>query len=396
MEFATLRDLDVRGKRVLVRVDFNVPLDGQRVTDDTRIRAALPTLNHLLEAGASVILMSHLGRPKGKPDPRYSLKPAADRLSELLGRPVAMAPDSVGPEVEAMARALKPGDVLLLENVRYHAEEEANDPDYAKALASLGEIYVNDAFGSAHRAHASTTGVAEYLPSAAGFLMEKELAELGGLLRNPESPFVVLLGGAKVGDKIGVLENLIGKADRVLIGGGMAFPFLKARGFEIGKSLCDEDLSVPQRIEERARGTKTQIVLPEDVVVAKALAAGVESRTVDVDAIPADEMGLDIGPRSVEKFRSEIVGAKTIFWNGPMGVFETKPFDEGTRAVAQAVAESGARSVVGGGDSVAALEQSGLTDRITHVSTGGGASLEFVEGQALPGVVALERQASRK
>lgn len=396
MDFATLRDLDVRGKRALVRVDFNVPLDGDRVTDDTRIRAALPTLNHLLEAGASVILMSHLGRPKGKPDPKYTLKPVAAKLGEILGRPVEMAPDCVGPEVEALARALQPGQVLLLENVRYHAAEEANDPAFAKALAALGDVYVNDAFGSAHRAHASTTGVAEYLPSAAGFLMEKELAELGGLLANPEAPFVVLLGGAKVVDKIGVLENLIGKADCVLIGGGMAFPFLKVRGFEIGRSLCDDDLSVPQRIEDKAKGTKTRIVLPEDVVVAKALAAGVESRAVTVSEIPADEMGLDIGPLTVERFRAEIVGARTIFWNGPMGVFETKPFDEGTRAVAQAVADSSARSVVGGGDSVAALEQSGLTDRITHVSTGGGASLEFVEGQALPGVVALQKQASRK
>ena len=393
MDFATVRDLEIRGRRVLVRVDFNVPLDGTRVTDDTRIRAALPTLQYLLDGGASVILMSHLGRPKGRPEAKYSLKPVADRLAEVLGRPVQMASDCVGPEVEAQARALQPGGVLLLENVRFHDEETANDPGFARQLAALGDLYVNDAFGSAHRAHASTTGVAEYLPSAAGLLMEKELAELGGLLAHPEAPFVVLLGGAKVGDKIGVLENLIGRADRILIGGGMAFPFLKARGLEIGRSLCDEDLEVPRRIEEKARGTRTQLLLPVDVVVATEFAEGAPNRPAAVEEIPADMMGLDIGPRTVELFRAELAGSRTIFWNGPMGVFEKKPFDVGTRAVAQAVADSGARSVVGGGDSVAALEQAGLADRITHVSTGGGASLEFVEGRLLPGVEALKRRA---
>lgn len=395
MDFATVRDLDVRGKRVLVRVDFNVPLDGERVTDDTRIRAALPTLKLLLERGASIVLMSHLGRPKGKPEARYSLRPAALRLAELLGREVEMAPDCVGPEVETLARGLKPGQVMLLENVRFHDAETANDPEFSRQLAALGEAYVNDAFGSAHRAHASTTGVAEYLPSAAGLLMEKELAELGGLISNPEAPFVVLLGGAKVGDKIGVMENLIGKADRILVGGGMAFPFLKARGLEIGRSLCEEDLDVPRRIEEKVRGTRTQLVLPVDVVAAVEFAENAEHAVVPVEEIPKDRMGLDIGPRTVDLFRQELAGSRTIFWNGPMGVFEKKPFDVGTRAVAQAVADSQARSVVGGGDSVAALEQAGLADRITHVSTGGGASLELVEGRELPGVAALRRRAPK-
>jgi len=389
MAFRTVRDLEVRDKRVLVRVDFNVPLDGERVTDDTRIRAALPTIRALLERGAAVILMSHLGRPKGQPEPRYSLKPVAAKLGGLLGVPVLLADDCVGPQVEAQAAALKPGQVLLLENVRFHAAETANDPDFARSLAALADCFVNDAFGSAHRAHASTTGVAGLLPSAAGLLMEKELSELGGLLTNPQAPFVVLLGGAKVGDKIGVLENLLGKADRILIGGGMAFPFLKARGLEIGRSLCDEDLEVPRRIEEKARGTRTELVLPVDVVVASEFAEGATNRPVAVEEIPVDMMGLDIGPRTVELFSRELAGARTVFWNGPMGVFEKKPFDVGTRSVALAVAESQARSVVGGGDSVAALEQAGLADRITHVSTGGGASLEFVEGRELPGVVAL-------
>lgn len=387
--FKTVRDIDIKGKKVLVRVDFNVPLNGETVTDDTRIRAALPTINYLLENGAAVILMSHLGRPKGKKDPKYSLRPVALRLHELLGKPVEMAPDCIGEEVQKMAAALQPGQVLLLENVRFYPQETDNDPQFAKDLASLAEIYVNDAFGAAHRAHASTTGVAQYLPAVAGFLMEKELRELGQLLDNPQSPFVVLLGGAKVSDKIGVMQNLIGKADYLLVGGGMAFPFLKVQGLEIGKSLCDGDLSVPQGILEKAKGTKTQIVLPVDVVVAEELVEDAPHQVVDVEAIPADKMGLDIGPKTVEKFGQIIASAKTIFWNGPMGVFEKKPFDQGTRAVAQAVADSQARSVVGGGDSVAALTQAGLAAKITHVSTGGGASLEFIEGRQLPGVEAL-------
>ena len=388
-DFKTVRDIDIKGKKVLVRVDFNVPLNGETVTDDTRIRAALPTINYLLENGAAVILMSHLGRPKGKKDPKYSLRPVALRLHELLGKPVEMAPDCIGEEVQKMAAALQPGQVLLLENVRFYPQETDNDPQFAKDLASLAEIYVNDAFGAVHRAHASTTGVAQYLPAVAGCLMEKELRELGQLLDNPQSPFVVLLGGAKVSDKIGVMQNLIGKADYLLVGGGMAFPFLKVQGLEIGKSLCDGDLSVPQGILEKAKGTKTQIVLPVDVVVAEELVEDAPHQVVDVEAIPADKMGLDIGPKTVEKFGQIIASAKTIFWNGPMGVFEKKPFDQGTRAVAQAVADSQARSVVGGGDSVAALTQAGLAAKITHVSTGGGASLEFIEGRQLPGVEAL-------
>ena len=390
-KFNTIRDIDVKGKRVLVRVDFNVPLDGEKVTDDTRIRAALPTIEALLKEGASVILMSHLGRPKGKKDPKYSLKPAAARLAELLGREVKMAPDCIGEEVANMAKELKAGDVLLLENVRFYAQETDNDEAFAKELASLGEVYVNDAFGSAHRAHASTTGIAKFLPAAAGLLMERELSELGKLLDNPAEPFVVLLGGAKVSDKIGVMQNLIGKADYILVGGGMAFPFLKVRGLEIGKSLCDGDLEVPKSIVAKAEGTKTQILLPIDVVAAAELAENAPNENIDVENIPADKMGLDIGPKTVAKFQDIIAQAKTIFWNGPMGVFEKKPFDLGTRRVAQAVADSQARSVVGGGDSVAALTQAGLAPKITHVSTGGGASLEFVEGRQLPGVVALSK-----
>ncbi|MCR4782892.1 MAG: phosphoglycerate kinase [bacterium] len=390
-KFNTIRDIDVKGKRVLVRVDFNVPLDGEKVTDDTRIRAALPTIEALLKEGASVILMSHLGRPKGKKDPKYSLKPAAARLAELLGREVKMAPDCIGEEVANMAKELKAGDVLLLENVRFYAQETDNDEAFAKELASLGEVYVNDAFGSAHRAHASTTGIAKFLPAAAGLLMERELSELGKLLDNPAEPFVVLLGGAKVSDKIGVMQNLIGKADYILVGGGMAFPFLKVRGLEIGKSLCDGDLEVPKSILAKAEGTKTQILLPIDVVAAAELAENAPNENIDVENIPADKMGLDIGPKTVAKFQDIIAQAKTIFWNGPMGVFEKKPFDLGTRRVAQAVADSQARSVVGGGDSVAALTQAGLAPKITHVSTGGGASLEFVEGRQLPGVVALSK-----
>ncbi|MGM9992295.1 MAG: phosphoglycerate kinase [Candidatus Bruticola sp.] len=388
-KFNTIRDLDVKGKKVLVRVDFNVPLDGETVTNDNRIRAALPTIKALLDGGAAVILASHLGRPKGKKDPKYSLKPVAVRLAELLGQEVIMAPDCIGEETAAMASKLKAGQVMLLENVRFYAQETDNDEAFAKELASLADIYVNDAFGSAHRAHASTTGVASFLPSAAGLLMEKELNELGKLLTDAESPFVVILGGAKVSDKIGVMENLIGKADAILVGGGMAYPFLKVRGLEIGRSLCDGDLSVPQSILDKVKGTKTELVLPEDVVVADEIAENAPHIQVDVTAIPADKMGLDVGDKTIAKFKDIISKAKTIFWNGPVGVFEKKPFDRGTRQIAEAVAASEARSVVGGGDSVAALTQAGLASKITHVSTGGGASLEFVEGRQLPGVVAL-------
>ncbi len=393
MQQATVRDLETGGKRVLVRVDYNVPLEESRVTDDTRIVASLPTLRHLLEQNAAVVLMSHLGRPKGKVNPKYSLKPAAERLAELLGRPVKMAPDCVGPEALAMKQALAPGEVLLLENLRFHPEEEANDRDFARQLSEGCEQYVNDAFGAAHRAHASTAAVAEFLPAVAGLLMERELTELGNLLTRPERPFVAILGGAKVADKIAVLESLVEKADTILIGGGMSFTFLKARGKEIGRSLLD-DVHQAEKVEQAARARGTEILLPVDVVVAPEIKEGVPTRTVSVDEIPPDLMGLDIGPETARLFANKIKSAQTIFWNGPQGVFETPPFDIGTRAVAMAVAESAGRSCVGGGDSVAAITQMNLADKVTHVSTGGGASLEFLEGRDLPGVKALKTRAA--
>lgn len=393
MQQATVRDLETGGKRVLVRVDYNVPLEESRVTDDTRIVASLPTLRHLLEQNAAVVLMSHLGRPKGKVNPKYSLKPAAERLAELLGRPVKMAPDCVGPEALAMKQALAPGEVLLLENLRFHPEEEANDRDFARQLSEGCEQYVNDAFGAAHRAHASTAAVAEFLPAVAGLLMERELSELGNLLTQPERPFVAILGGAKVADKIAVLESLVEKADTILIGGGMSFTFLKARGKEIGRSLLD-DVHQAEKVEQAARARGTEILLPVDVVVAPEIKEGVPTRTVSVDEIPADQMGLDIGPETARLFADKIKSARTIFWNGPQGVFETPPFDIGTRAVATAVAESAGRSCVGGGDSVAAITQMNLAEKVTHVSTGGGASLEFLEGRDLPGVTALKTRAA--
>ena len=390
MDFQTIKEYDFTGKRELVRVDFNVPLKDGVVGDDTRVKAALPTIKMLLEKGASIVLMSHLGRPKGERKMEYSLAPVAAHLGKLLDREVKMAPDCVGEDVEAMAQALKAGEILVLENVRFYAEETKNVPEFSQKLAKLGDVYVNDAFGSAHRAHSSTTGVTEYLPSLAGLLMEKELNELGKLMDNPGHPFVVLLGGAKVSDKIGVMENLIGKADCILVGGGMAFPFLKADGYEIGTSLCaEEDIEVSKRIVEKAEGTSTKLMFPIDIVGATEFAENAVNDVYGVDNIPADRMGLDIGPKTVEAYTNVVAGAQTIFWNGPMGVFEKKPFDIGTRAIAQAVADSPARSVVGGGDSVAALNQAGLADQITHVSTGGGASMEFVEGKALPGVVGL-------
>lgn len=390
MDFRTIRDFDFKGKRALVRVDFNVPLDGSKVTDDTRIKAALPTINYLIEHGASVILMSHLGKPKGEANPKYSLKPAAEKLSELIGKDVKMAPDCIGEEAEKMAAELKAGEILLLENVRFYKEEEKGDEAFAEKLAKLGDVYVNDAFGTAHRAHASTTIVAKFLPAFAGFLMEKELEQLGNLIENPEHPFAVVLGGSKVDSKIGVLENLIGKADYILIGGGMAFPFLKNMGYEIGKSLCGEDdLPIAKRIAEKAEKSTTKLMLPLDIVAATEFEENADHVTVDSNAIPADRMGLDVGPKTVGQYSKILAEAKTIFWNGPMGVFEKKPFDKGTCGIAEAVAASKGRTVVGGGDSVAALNQTGLADKITHVSTGGGASLELVEGKVLPGAAAL-------
>jgi phosphoglycerate kinase len=383
----TIRDLEVQGKRVLVRVDFNVPIQNGQITDDRRIRESLPTIQYLQERGAKVILMSHLGRPKGRRDPQYSLRPVAERLSELLGRPVQFLEDCVGESVEQAVQAMAPGEVALLENLRFHPEEEANNDDFARALARLGDLYVNDAFGSAHRAHASTEGVAHYLPAVAGLLMEKELRYLGSVLTQPERPFVAILGGAKVQDKIGVIQNLLPKVDRLLIGGGMAFTFLKAQGYEIGRSLLDsERIEFARQVLQEA-GQK--IVLPADVVVAPSPEAEAQAQVVPADQIPPDQMGLDIGPQTVAHFGEMVRTARTIVWNGPLGLFERATFAAGTRGVLQAVAESGATSILGGGDTAAAAEQLGFADRITHISTGGGAALEFLEGRTLPGVAIL-------
>ncbi len=388
MKKKTVRDIDVKGKRVLVRVDFNVPLEGDKVTDDTRIRAALPTIRYLLEKGAAVILMSHLGRPKEGPDPKYSMKPTATRLAELLGKPVAFADDCVGPKAEAAASALKPGDVLVLENTRFYKGETKNDLKLAEQMAKLGEIYVNDAFGSAHRAHSSTEGVARFLPAVAGFLMEKELDYLGGVMENPGRPFVAILGGAKVSDKIGVIGSLLEKADTLLIGGGMANTFLKAKGLFIGDSLVEDE--VLQTAKELMVKAGARMLLPVDVVVAQAMEAGAPAQTVAADKVQSGWRILDVGPETVKKYKEALLPAKTVFWNGPMGVFEMPPFAAGTKAVAAVLAGlKGATTVVGGGDSVAAVTQAGLADKISHLSTGGGASLEFLEGKPLPGVVAL-------
>jgi len=388
MNKKTVRDIDVRGKRVLVRVDFNVPMQNGQITDDRRIRESLPTIQYLLEQGATVILMSHLGRPKGQRNPEFSLRPVAERLSQLLGRSVQFFDDCIGEAVEQGIHQLPPNSVALLENVRFYPQEEANDPEFARALARLGEIYVNDAFGSAHRAHASTEGVAHYLPAVAGLLMEKELRYLGQALSNPERPFVAILGGAKVHDKIGVIQNLLPKVDRLLIGGGMAFTFLKAQGYEIGKSLLDAaSLEFAAQMLQQA-GSK--IALPTDVVVAPALEPNVPVQTVPVSAIPADQMGLDIGQDTARAFGEWVQSARTVVWNGPLGAFETPPFEQGTRAVLQALAESSAVSILGGGDTAAAAEQLGFAEKMTHISTGGGASLEFLEGRVLPGVAVLQ------
>jgi phosphoglycerate kinase len=392
MAKATVRDIDVKGKRVLVRVDFNVPLDAERnITDDTRIRAALPTVKYLLERGARVILASHLGRPKGQRKEEFSLAPVARRLEELLGQPVEKLDDCVGPQVEARVRAMKDGDVILLENLRFHQEEEANDEGFAKSLASLADTYVNDAFGAAHRAHASTAGVAGFVPGVAGFLMEKEIEVMGKALFAPERPFVAILGGAKVKDKVGVISNLIEKVDSLIVGGGMAYTFLKAKGLEIGKSIVDEEkLDLARQLMEKAKAKGVKFLLPVDVVVADRFAEDADVKVVEVSEIPSDWQALDIGPKTTEAFAREIAEAKTVVWNGPMGVFEMKPFAEGTRGVAKALADSGAVTIVGGGDSAAAILEMGFADKMTHVSTGGGASLEFLEGKVLPGVAALK------
>jgi phosphoglycerate kinase len=395
MNKLTIQDLDLRGKRVFIRVDFNVPLKDGMVTDDTRIRETLPTLKLAIEKGGRLVLASHLGRPKGGPDRKYSLKPAAKKLEELLKKPVAFAADCIGPDAEAKSKALKDGDVLLLENVRFHPEEEKNDEGFSKQLAALCDgVFVCDAFGSAHRAHASVVGIAKFVKqSAAGLLMEKEIAYIGKAISNPTRPFVAILGGAKVSDKIEVVENLMNIADAMLIGGGMAYTFLKAQGKAIGKSLVEEDkLELAKKILADAKQKNFELLLPADHIVAPEFKADAPSKIVDAGATPADQMGLDIGPETIEAYKMEIANAKTIVWNGPMGVFEMPAFAKGTLEIAKAVAAAtadGATSIIGGGDSVAAVHQSGVAKQISHISTGGGASLEYLGGQKLPGVEAL-------
>lgn len=389
---ASVKDIAPKGKRVLVRVDFNVPMEDGRITDDNRIEASLPTIRLLREKGARIILMSHMGRPKGKPDPKYSLEPVARRLGELLGAEVRFVKDCVGPEAEQAAQALKDGDVLLLENLRFHKEEEENDTEFSKKLAALGEVYVNDAFGTAHRAHASTAGVTEHLsPCVAGLLIEKEIRYLGEALANPQRPEIAILGGAKVSSKISVITNLLEVVDRVLIGGGMAYTFLKARGCEIGSSLFDsETYEEAQRILARAEERGKPLMLPVDCVVADSLEPSANTKTVPVREIPQGWSGVDIGPETVRKFAAEISAARTIVWNGPLGIFEVEKFAQGTREIAKAIAESDAISIIGGGETAAAVDQFGFADQMSHVSTGGGASLEFLEGRTLPGIAALD------
>jgi 3-phosphoglycerate kinase len=383
----SVRDLDSRGKRVLVRVDFNVPVKDGEVTDDTRIRRALPTINYLLSEGARPVLISHLGRPKGEPDPKYVMDPVAARLQELLGEPVEKIDAAVGPEVVEALEDWDGRGVVLLENSRFYPGETSNDPGFADQLAALADIYVDDAFGAAHRAHATTVGVPERMPAAAGLLMEEEIDYLDKVLEDPERPFVAILGGAKVSDKLGVIESLLGTADTLLIGGAMCFTFFRALGYETGDSLVEDDhLEEAKRLMEEAGD---RLVLPVDVVVADAMEEGAETETVAVDGISSGKMGLDIGPETVALFEGHISGASTIFWNGPMGVFEIDAFANGTEGVAKVVAESAATSVVGGGDSVAAVNKLGLEDRMSHISTGGGASLEYVEGKELPGIAVL-------
>jgi len=391
----TVDRVELAGKRVFLRVDFNVPLEDGRVAEDTRIRAALPTIELCLKAGAAVLLASHLGRPKGKPDPRASLRPVATKLEELLGRAVPLLPDCVGPEVEAAAAALKPGEAVLLENLRFHAEEEANDPAFARRLASLADVYVNDAFAAAHRAHASTEGIARILhPAAAGLLMARELEALGRIFESPERPVMTVLGGAKVSDKLGLVEHLLARVDVVLIGGGMAYTFLAALGHDVGRSLLEPDrIEAARAILGRARALGVRVRLPVDLVVARGPDSVDGIRVVSVRDMPGDLMGLDIGPVTVAQFTALLASAKTIVWNGPLGVFEKAPFSAGTLGIARAVAGSAAFSVIGGGDTIAAVHQAGVAEKIGYISTAGGAFLEFLEGQTLPGVAALDEAA---
>ena len=391
MSKKTIRDIDLKGKRVIVRVDFNVPQDKEgKITDDNRIVGALPTIRYLVDQNAKVVLMSHLGRPKGEFNMKYSLAPAALRLSELLGRPVKMAKDVIGEDADRIVASLKEGEVCLLENLRFHNEEEKNDADFAKKLSGYGDIYVNDAFGTAHRAHASTEGVAHYLPAVSGFLIEKELKFLGGAVEHPDRPFVAILGGAKVSDKIGVINNLLEKVDVLIVGGGMAYTFIKAQGGEIGKSLLEADrLEYALEMIEKAKAKGVKLLLPEDSVAADAYSNDAKIEVVDSYKIPEGYLGLDIGPKAQKAFAEAIRGAKTVVWNGPMGVSEMSNFAAGTVAVAKAMAESEAVTIIGGGDSAAAVVQLGFGDKMSHISTGGGASLEFLEGLELPGVAAL-------
>lgn len=393
MEKLTIQELDLKGKSVFVRVDFNVPIKDGKVSNDLRIREALPTIKYGIEHGAILVLASHLGRPKGKPKPEFTLAPAAEKLSELLGRKVTFVSDCIGPEPERAVTEAHPGDVILLENLRFHAEEEKNDADFAKKLAAFTSLYVNDAFGSAHRAHASTEGITHFVKqAAAGFLMEKELRYLGGALEKPERPFVAILGGAKISDKIEVIDNLLGTVDSLLIGGAMMFTFLKSQGKDIGKSLCEDDkLELARDLLARA-GSPSRIILPSDAVASTGIDDEAGAHVVPADRIPGNELGLDIGPATCSEYARMIGSARTIVWNGPMGVFEKDAFASGTISVAKAVADSKAVSVIGGGDSAAAVAKAGVADRITHVSTGGGASLEFLAGRTLPGVAALSNK----
>jgi phosphoglycerate kinase len=390
MNKKSVRDVDVAGKKTFVRVDFNVPLENGQITDDTRIRETLPTIRYLIERGAKVILASHLGRPKGQVVEEMRLTPVANRLSELLGKPVAKADEAIGESVKALIAKMNDGDVLLLENVRFYPGEEKNDPELAKAFAELADLYVNDAFGAAHRAHASTEGIAHYLPAVSGLLMEKELSVLGKALTNPDRPFTAIVGGSKVKDKIGVIENLINIADNLLIGGGLSYTFLKAQGYEIGKSLVDnEKLDLTLEFIRKAKEKGCNMLLPVDLVVTDEFSVNANTRIVPISEIPADWEGVDIGPKTREIYADIIAKSKLIVWNGPLGVFEMAPFSNGTKAVAEACASTQAYTIIGGGDSAAAVEKFNLADKMDHISTGGGASLEFMEGKALPGVVAL-------
>lgn len=395
MNKKTIKDIDVNSKKVLVRCDFNVPIDSEtgNITDNRRIRAALPTIQYLLDHNAKVILCSHLGRPKGEFNLKYSLKPVAEELSKLLNKDVKLAKDVIGESAQELTSNIKEGEVVLLENVRFHKEEEKNDPEYSKALANMAELYVNDAFGTAHRAHSSTTGVADYLPAVSGFLIEKELEFLGGALENPAHPFVAILGGAKVSDKIGVIENLLDKVDTLIIGGGMAYTFYKAQGHHIGTSICEEDkLDLAKSILEKAKEKGVELLLPVDNHVSSEYSNNGEEKIVNSTEIPDGFMGLDIGPETIEKFEEAVKDAKTVVWNGPLGVCEFDKFATGTKAVATMLSKIDAITIIGGGDSAAAIEQMGLADKMTHISTGGGASLEFLEGKTLPGIACLQNK----